>query len=462
MFTRLRIKNFKAWGDQHWKDGVELAPVTLFLGPNSAGKTSLLQPLLLLQQTFASPDRSLDLYLGGKKGDVLDLGTYEQVIHDHKLGAELGFGLQLADVARRHYPAGPSKSDELSDLPDGLTCSEVRAALDYEVTYGHATGSLHLKHLKLHHGDLRVAISRSSKGAYRLAAPGYAAPTAADGSPVPKREYKPEKSVMLSDPARQMVNSSRLGTDDLTLALVQAIGGIQYLGPLRERPQSTYLWGGQTPGEIGSRGEDAVPALLANLNATKKSGRGSIVMEVSRWLKEMGVADGLAIEQIGTSRFYEVMLTTAGRKANLVHVGFGVSQVLPMIVLALTAPEGSTIIAEQPEIHLHPSAQTALANLLVETAKKRRLQFLIETHSEHLFRRLQFLVADKQISREDCRLYFIDRDSSGEAHLDPLEMDPYGRVRNWPKHFFGDAIGETERHMEKVFERMDAGNGDGR
>ena len=449
-FKKIRIRNFKAWGEQLWKEGIELAPVTLFLGTNSIGKTSILQPLLLLQQTFMSPDPTLDLYLGGKKGDVLDLGTYDQIIHGHNSKKELGFGLTLSGVSRSAYP------QQQAGLFDSNDTEATRQDLNYEVVYGYATGSLHIKSLEFVHGDLKINASRSAKGAYHLAAPGYEPTTSADGNPVPRREYKPEKSVMLSEPARQAVHHFRLGTDDLSLAIRRAVESIQYLGPLRERPQSTYLWGGQEPGQIGNRGEDAVPALLANLNAAKKSERGALIKEVSRWLKAMGVADEMKVQQIGGSRFFEVKLTTGGKEANLVHVGFGVSQVLPMIVLALTAPEGSTVIAEQPEIHLHPTAQTVLANLLVETAKKRKLQFLIETHSEHLFRRLQFLVADQQISKEDCRLYFIERDAEGDPRLDHLEMDAYGRIKNWPRHFFGDAVGETERQLRAMIERMKA------
>lgn len=455
MFTRLRIKNFKAWGDQLWQEGVALAPVTMFLGTNSAGKTSLLQPLLLLRQTFLSTDRTLDLYLGGKKGDLLDLGTYHQVVHDHHVRTELGIGLHIADVRRNHLVVPPDDEQDTdlhTESQQMLNTVEARGTLEYEVTYGHATDALHLRHLKLEHEGLTVVARRGSKGAYKLSASGASASD--DRAPAnPKREYKPEKSALLPEPARQALNSYRLGTDDLSLAVTRAVERIQYLGPLRERPQSTYLWGGQEPGEIGSRGEDAVPALLANLNAAKKSERGTLVAAVSRWLREMGVADALTVEQIGTSRFYEVMLTTGNTSANLVHVGFGVSQVLPMIVLALTAKEGTTIIAEQPEIHLHPRAQTVLANLLVETAKQRKLQFLIETHSEHLFRRLQFLVADEQLTKKDCRLYFVNRTESGEPALEHLALDDYGRVSNWPDDFFGDAIGEVERQMDRMMAR---------
>ncbi len=451
MLTRLRIKNFKAWGDQLWGEGIELAPITLFLGTNSVGKTSLLQPLLLLRQTFGSTDRSLDLYLGGKKGDLLDLGIYEQIIHGHDTGREMGFGLEIAPVYRDVFDQGSA----MSGLSDISAYMEIVGPMQYEVTYGHASGSLHLKHLKMAHGDLTLTIRRSNKGAYRLTAPGYNPPRDAAGKAIPKREYKPEKSLILSEPCRQAVGAFQLGTDSLSLAISNTIEKIQYLGPLREPPRPTYLWGGQEPGEIGPRGEDAVPALLANLNTGKKAERGAMVREVSRWLKAMGVADALTLQPVGgSSRHYEVMVTTGSQKANLVHVGFGVSQVLPMIVLALTAPEGSIILAEQPEIHLHPHAQTALANLMAEKAKERHLQFLVETHSEHLFRRLQVLVADETLKRGECRLYFVDRRSTGAPCLEKLVMDDFGRIENWPKDFFGDTIGETGRQMREMIRRL--------
>src|SRR6266700_2180437 len=92
MFTHLRVKNFKAWQGEHQ---VELAPLSLFLGTNSAGKTSLLQMLLLLKQTCESPDRRQHLNLGGQSGDVLNLGGLRDIISGHDLKRELAFGLSF-------------------------------------------------------------------------------------------------------------------------------------------------------------------------------------------------------------------------------------------------------------------------------------------------------------------------------------------------------------------------------
>jgi len=101
MFTQLRVKNFKAWQGEH---KVELAPLSLFLGTNSAGKTSLLQMLLLLKQTAESPDRRQHLNLGGQAGNVLHLGSFKDIISGHDSRRDLEFGLEftVSRGSKRH------------------------------------------------------------------------------------------------------------------------------------------------------------------------------------------------------------------------------------------------------------------------------------------------------------------------------------------------------------------------
>ena len=134
-------------------------------------------------------------------------------------------------------------------------------------------------------------------------------------------------------------------------------------------------------------------------------------------------------------------------------MGIGVSQVLPVLVVAYFAPPGSTIVLEEPEIHLHPLAQSILAELFVTISKERKVQFIVETHSEHLFRRMQTLIAKQQITLNDTAMYFVERDGK-IATLRPLELDDFGRVSNWPPGFFGDALGETREQARLVFTRQ--------
>jgi len=113
-----------------------------------------------------------------------------------------------------------------------------------------------------------------------------------------------------------------------------------------------------------------------------------------------------------------------------------------VIVAALFAQPGHIVIVEEPESHLHPLAQRKLAELFAQVSKQRNIQFIVETHSEHLFRRMQTLIAREEVSFTDAAMYFVERDGKN-ARLLRLEVDDLGRVKNWPKEFFGDALGET-------------------
>jgi predicted ATPase len=465
MFRKLYLKNFKVWGEQLWETGVELAPLTLVLGTNSSGKTTLLQSLLLLKQTFQSPDPNLDLNLGGQPGDIHDFGMFKDIVHGHTRSNELGFGFTYARGARYEYSANIARGSDGS-------------VLDYRATFASKGGIPVVSSLTMSQAQRRtrdglqtrqessVSLRRRAGGAYvvNAATTEYSAgqePVATSNTTPPHKRYKPEKSLFLAWDSLSQLRGSQHGAQAIPSNLYHAFRKTYYLGPLREYPKRTYLWSRQRPGEIGSRGEQAIAALLASAKSAsglrlQQAGtpEASIVPEVSRWLKAFGVADSLELKRQGQSRYYDVIIRREGRSAGLIDVGFGVSQVLPMIVMAYFVPRGSTIIAEQPEIHLHPLAQSALADLMVEVARERRVQFIVETHSEHMFRRLQSLIADAVVSPDECRLYFAKKDDNGEAALENLRADEFGRIENWPKNFFGDAIGETERQMTRMMERM--------
>lgn len=437
MLTRLRLKNIKTWASQLWEPGVELAPISLFLGPNSAGKTTILQMPLLLKQTFESPDRNLDLNLGGQPSDLVDLGHYESVVHNHesKRGLGVGVSLRVSRSRRIHYTASFSSRD----------------------------GTPRIEHLEICAARAKesrcFSADRQQKGGYLLEGPDYA-PKMVGQRLNAKRSFRPERAVAFSADAIAEFGLAGAEIQDLSLSLRQAMSRVVYLGPLRERPERTYLWSGVEPGELGKRGEYSVHALLASDNSTKRQkeneegGHQWLVERVSEWLRKLGVADELVLERQGRSRHYELIVVRGGQRANLVDVGFGISQVLPMLVLAHVVPRGTTIVAEQPEIHLHPRAQGGLAELMAHVAKTRNVQFIVETHSEHLFRRLQTLVADERVKPEECALYFVDRDEAGSSELRRLELNEFGKIANWPKQFFGDAIGETERQTRRMIERM--------
>jgi hypothetical protein len=265
------------------------------------------------------------------------------------------------------------------------------------------------------------------------------------------RDYAPERSIAFASKAVTLLGEDGSVVQDISLAIRRELEGLVYLGPLRQKPQRDYAWNKGQPGIIEPDGRQAIDVLLASA-LLQGPDRNQIIEKVSHWLKRMDLADQLQVRQVGRSTRYEVVIDSQSVAANLRDVGIGISQVLPVLTVAFFTPPGSTVILEEPEIHLHPLAQSMLAEFFAEVSRERQIQFVIETHSEHLFRRMQTLVAKEQLNTEDCELYFVEKEQ-GQAKLRRLELDAYGRLTNWPARFFGDALGETEEQARLMLQR---------
>jgi predicted ATPase len=199
-----------------------------------------------------------------------------------------------------------------------------------------------------------------------------------------------------------------------------------------------------------------IAAILASRWRDRES---SIESTIAEKLREIGLIYDFKIEAIQSDRgSYQVWVqrSTNTPKVLITDVGFGVSQILPVLVLCYYVPEGSTIILEHPEIHLHPFAQAGLADVFIDVIKRRKVQIILESHSEHLLRRLQRRIAEEVFSHEQTRLYFCQLDDRGQSHLQSLQLDEFGNIMNWPQDFFGDEMGElaakTEAEMRRRME----------
>ena len=238
MFTQLRVENFKAWQGRR---EVEARSSSLFLGTNSAGKTSLLQMLLLLKQTAESPDRRQHLNLGGQPGDVLHLGGFRDIISGHDRKRELAFGLRFTGSR--------------------TTNQKQQRAIDYDVSFCQTGGGIPVvKSLTYASGKRVFKAERGPKGGYSLTTADSPGPTE-QAHPLPaKKKFEPERSVAFSAEAVAALKLDGAEVQDLALKMFEALKGIVYLGPLRERALRTYLWNQQMPGDLGAKGEFAIQA----------------------------------------------------------------------------------------------------------------------------------------------------------------------------------------------------------
>ena len=444
MLTSLRIKNFKAWKDT---GDIRLAPLTVIFGANSAGKSSLGHLLLALKQTAQSTDRKRALHLGDASS-LIDLGTFTDCLHGHDIKQMLAFDLEwmLPKILDIRDPLQAGQRYQGNRLHLGVEIGAAKSEQPVVQNLRYALKKLDEDVLDVHLGlNERRKISLSSKH-YEF--------KMADGRKWPLEET--EKFYRFSDiTIARFKNAGFLA--DFALATEAMLESISYLGPLRNRPQRIYQWSGDTPSSVGQNGESTIAAILAaqgdgrQLNRGAKCAKHGFAEFIATWLKDLGIIYDFSVKPVAAGRKeYEVLVKTHSRspEVKITDVGFGVSQVLPALVQAFYCPSHSTVWMEQPEIHLHPQVQAELADVFItatqarENGRERNVQLIVESHSEHFLNRLQRRVAEGKIAPENVAVYFCRR-SGAATELEPLKLDMFGEIENWPENFFGDPMSEV-------------------
>ena len=441
MLNRLKLENFKAWREADLTFG----KVTGLFGTNSAGKSSLLHLLLLLKQTRNATDRGIVLDFGGPL-KLVNLGGFTDVVHGHADDARIRWQLDWT------LPKPLKIADPLKRKPRSeplFTGDRVQALCEV----GHRDKRLWPRELTYRFADVgfRLRPTADTKQQFELVASGAGFSFLRNRGrawalPPPAKGY-----LFPSETRSYFQNADFLG--DLELAYENLMDSLYYLGPLREYPQREYHWGGSSPDDVGPRGERTVDAILAATRDNMKRrlsprARGVRLIPfqqiIAHWLNKLELIRDFSLEEIaeGTNLYRAIVKTSpSGVPTALPDVGFGVSQVLPALVLLYYVPEGATVLMEQPEIHLHPAVQSGLADVMLNVATVRNVQIVVESHSEHLMRRLQRRVAEKRALSDDVKLYFV-RSNHDTAELSDLRLNQWGEIENWPDKFFGDEMGE--------------------
>ena len=456
MLTRLRFENFKSWK----KADVPLGRLTALFGANSSGKSSILQFLLLLKQTKDSADRSLALDFGGADSPA-DLGSFRDAVHMHDEKAALTWHLDWELPTELNIPDPSGKRSEALFCGRNIAIVSSASLRNMNVVSDR---------LAYHFGGAQFILKREhERPGFRLEAR-----SAGDFRFIRALGRKwdlpgPSRSYAFPDQALTYYRNSQM-LRDFETAYVEQMDAILHLGPLRDYPKRQYIWAGSSPVDVGRRGERTVDAILAatvrneKRNVRPKARLRPFQEMIALWLEEMGlIHDFQVVEVAPGSGLYRATVRRDRRSPEtlITDVGFGVSQILPALVLLYYAPERSTVILEQPEIHLHPAVQSALADLIIATVKSRDVQVILESHSEHLLQRLLRRIAEGDaspypaISPSDVKLYFCNA-VDGQSRLDELAVNLFGAIENWPEDFFGDQFGEIAAREEAALRRQRA------
>jgi predicted ATPase len=342
MINSIRFKDYKAFKGEHQ---LKIKPITLLIGKNSSGKSSLCRMVQMLSWAVSQPEPCSSLLLNNNE---VCLGKkYEDLFTN---GMQVGLSFEV-------YYTNPS----------------CKLAVEYFVNEGH--------------------LDRSK----------YQIDTDVDDE---------IKTMLLFDTS--------------------------YIGPIRQTPPYLYTFEGLMKySHVGATGEHALALLVDSYKTDKK-----LYEHVSTWFHKHMEGQRLIIDEMPDCGAFECKIRTDGSsyETNLRDVGYGISQLLPVIVESYVENNAITII-EQPALHIHPAAHEAVASRLVESAKQYGKSYIVESHSENILLTFRKLVSDRSnsFSSDDIVIYYVDKDDDG-AYLKEITVDENGELSSWPVGVFGESF----------------------
>lgn len=490
-----RVKNIKAFKDS---GVIEFKPMTIFVGKNSCGKSSLLRfPVVLAQTAISNTDSPIKLY-----GKMLDYGNYEDVVfgrQEGKIQFEVHYDIDIYDVQDSRY-----NMFDFPDLKEKHEAEDIKGIRDVslKVSIDRRDKKMHVDFVELYIDDNCLSGFYADNDRYRIelnyiyhdyifSPEKYTIYTESihfdcffpfydmrevfsgivgivinnDGSPVDL-----EKGQELYNKLYNMANP--FGEDDLTkneIKIKRIKDGLEYastlmshvyqniqveayvttyIGPFRENPERVYRDSESQSSDVGVRGENVSTLLIRDFQK-----KNTLINKISDWIY-MTMGYKLCINDMGNNLFQIMFENDKGIKSNILDVGFGISQVLPIVTqvirMSLVSRRirggrgiGETLYIEQPELHLHPAAQAELADIFARCVMENpEKKLVIETHSEHLIRKLQVLIADAKcpLTEKDICIYYVDKNEDEIASVEKMEILSNGKFKTkWPSGFFDKA-----------------------
>ena len=425
--TKIAVSGFKSIAEER---EIDIRPLTILAGANNSGKSSIMQPLLLLKQTleatydpgallidgpnvqFTSADQFLSKLVGKARAGrfQIRIGTreFESVFSTKTTFKKGQSGFEIAEMTRETLEVDQplDLTPESFTLYSGMSSEEIEQdptlkdlSEDYDVVRRSRC------FLELASQDGRKGVSFTLDLVYNVV----------NSIHLPGLRGNPERTYKLTSTGPQYP-----GTFENYVASI-----IHDWQEARDEPLKTLA--------------DALYALgLTGRVSTKKLGDTQIELQVGRLSRDR---------------------TDEADMVSIADVGFGVSQVLPVLVALIVAEPGRLVYLEQPELHLHPRAQVALAQVLAAAAK-RGVRVVAETHSSLLLLAVQTLVAEGDLSPELVKLHWFTRGENGATKIDTADLDEVGAYGDWPEDFDDVDLKVQSRYLNAVdkiaFGKMEA------
>ena len=403
---------------------IDVLPLTILAGANSSGKSSIIQPLLLLKQTLDSSFDPGALKLNGPNvqftsaDQMLSRTARKKCVDEFEVGIEIdrakSLKLKFKNERKKPFTIIQMAYSDYQEPGDSIT---LRPGME--------------------HQEIISIIPKKLQESFRFG------PDIEKDKLIWKigRKYCFLVLVLAHGKFRRF---EILGPAD---PFARDIVRIIHVPGLRGNPERNYPV--TAIGPVFQGYFQSYVASIINQWKTKKSDQ---LEKLTDWLDKLGLTWKVDTQMINDTTI-EILVgrlpksKVGGGKdlVSIADVGFGVSQSLPVLVSLLEAQPGQLVYIEQPEIHLHPRAQVKMAEILVDAAK-RGVKVVAETHSSLLLLSVQTLVAKGEIPHDLVKLHWFERDPDGITKITSAGLDKDGAFGDWPQDF-----GKVELEAEKRY-----------
>jgi AAA15 family ATPase/GTPase len=427
-FTEIGVSGFKSFAEE---TRIRLGSLTILAGANSSGKSSIMQPLLLMKQTLEA--------------------SYDP-------------GALLLDGPNASYTSGEqilTKSREANKQRFfGTYISTESAALDLQFRWSSGEG-INIEEQSFRFLDPPSAIFKLSS------------------TMTPQEifaELKPLNLLASREPADVRVKRSYcfLGVDSTyggfnpSRSFGKYLCEIIHVQGLRGNPVRSYKTTAVSGSDFTNRLENYFKGqfeiYVASIIDRFQKENPEQLIKIQEALRKLGLTDIVQTQRLNDTQIELRVGRVLGQAdptdtVNIADVGFGVSQVLPVIVALLVAQPGQLVYIEQPEIHLHPRAQIALSEIFADAAN-RGVRVVVETHSELFLLGIQSLVAEDKLDPKEVKLHWFTRNPDGSSKVTSAELDTTGAFGDWPQDFGMTALALENRYLSAAEAKLwNAGNG---
>jgi ABC-type lipoprotein export system ATPase subunit len=424
MIEHFQIRNFKSCKNAPFRFG----RITVLIGPNSSGKSSVLQALTLLKQSLNSSALMTT-------GTLLNLGTFEDVVHARNVRNRIEFGLsgkRLLPEASRPILFGA----EFVEYEYSVSC-------DPSGVFSHAV-------------RLRVA-DRSVEGAWSRGAPNDHRPNALV---LPMGSFSITVTINHTNTIGHVLNFTPTPPvspqyhesyieaiqvlTDFFQTTDKAIQSNYFVPAIRGFDQATFPLAAQPLTDFISQNGASQEASTVAANITYNR---EVEERISSWSKRI-TGNKMRVRVVPGQRV-SVESLLPELTVNIVNEGVGANQLIfPLAQLAL-APSHSLIGIEEPEIHLHPKAQAEFSDLLVEVSRTENKQIILTTHSEHILFRLLTNITEKKLSASDLRVYYFKKEGQETLATD-VNITEKGQIEGGLPGFFEADLAEFSKYISAL------------